>query len=303
LFNKINIKNKIYSSNSHQNIFKKNHSIYNKSIGFIKKEYKKKSLNNKERLYPLYKIIKQLERKKNSMIKKYLNKWKMLKKNKNNFISFINPIEEKIIKFKKVKSPRNNNNNYLLNIYKDGNHLYQNNKMQSNILYSHTRANSINFQEKNLDIRPINNTFKDCIYKSNTKSKRIFYKKKFLNVNKTRNIEEMYLTLGNSLSELNFLNKINEYNKNLDNKNITYNSIYGGKIINETTRNFGNLYNKIEEREICFTPKKNRLFKNSLGININIVENYLNKNDKVEEYKKDNPKIINKIEAKTIFFS
>ena len=238
------------------------------------------------------------------MIKKYLNKWKMLKKDKNNFISFINPIEEKIIRFKKVKSPRNNNNNnYLLNIYKDGNHLYQNNKTQSNILYSHTRANSINFQEKNLDILPINNTFKDCIYKSNTKSKRIFYKKKFLNINKTRNIEEISLTLGNSLSELNFLNKINEYNKNLDNKNITYNSIYGGKIINETTRNFGNLYNKIEEREICFTPKKNSIFKNSLGININIVENYLNKNDKVEEYKKDNPKIINKIEAKTIFFS
>ena len=306
LFNKINIKNKIYSSISQQNIFKINHSIYNKnkSIRFIKEEYKKDSLNNKERLYPLYKIIKQLEIKNNSMIKRqYLNKWKMLNKDKNNYIPFINPIEEKIIRFKKVKSPRkNNSNNYLFHLYKDGNYLYKNNKTESNVPYSHVKANSINFQEKNLYIQTINNSFKDCIYKSKTKSKRIVYKKKFLNINKARNIEEINLTLGNSLSEMNLLNKTNEYNKNLDNKNITYNSIYGGKILNETTRNFSNLYNKIEEREICFTPKKNSIFKNSLGINVNIVENYLNKNDKLEEYKRNNPKIINKIETKTIFF-
>ena len=303
LFNKINIKNKIYFSNSHQNIFKKYNDICNKnkSIHYKNEEYKKDSLNNKERLYPLYKIIKKLEIKNNSIIKRqYLNKWKILNKGKNNFITFMNPIEEKIIRFKKVKSPRNNY--YLFHTKKNGNYLYQNNKTESNISYSHVRANSINFQEKNLDIQSINNTSKDCIYKSNTKSKAIVYKKKFLNVNKTRNIEEINLTLGNSLSEFNLLNKTNEYDKNLDNKNITYNSIYGGKILKDTTRNFGNLYNKIEEREICFTPKKNSIFKNGLGINVNIVENYLNKKDKIEEYKRNNPKMINKIKTKTIFF-
>ena len=288
--------NTIYSSNSHKNLFIKYHDICNKNICF-------KNENNKNaKLYRFYKIIKLLEEKSNTMIKKYyLNKWKILIKGVTNY-----GIEEKIIRFKKVKSPHaNNSNNYLSNIFKDGNYSYQNIKTESNVSYNHARANSITFQGKNLDIQTINNTSKDFIYKSNIKSKRIVYKKKLLNIQKTKNnyIEEKNLTLGNSLSELNLFNKKDEYTNNMDNNNITYNSIYGGKILNETTRNSDKLYNKIEEKEIYFTPKKNSIFKNSLGINVNIVENYLNIKDRKKEFKRNNPQMNNKIKAKTIFFS
>ena len=288
--------NTIYSSNSHKNLFIKYHDVCHKNIGF-------KNPNNKnEKLSRLYKIIKLLEEKNNKMIKKYyLNKWKILVKVVINY-----GIEEKIIRFKKVKSPHaNNSNNYLSNIFKDGNYSYQNIKTESNAPYNHVRANSITFQGKNLDIQTINNTFKGFIYKSNIKSQRIVYKKKLLNTHKTKNnyIEEKNLTLGNSLSELNLFNKTDEYINNMDNNNITYNSIYGGKFLNETTRNSDKLYNKIEEKEIYFTPKKNSIFKNSLGINVNIVENYLNINDRKKEFKRNNPQMNNKIKAKTIFFS
>ena len=113
--------------------------------------------------------------------------------------------------------------------------------------------------------------------------------------NQSRNhfIEERNLTLGNNFSELNLLNQT-------DNNNMTYNSIYGGRILYDTNGN-DKLYNKIEEREICFTPKKNSIFKNSLGINVNIVENYLNKKNKINEIKRNNPNMNNMIKTKTIF--
>ena len=303
LINKIGIKNSIYSSNSHQDLFKKYYVIFNKTIGY-KKEVNKKAVslsNNKENLYFLDKIIKLFEKKNNERkIKYYLNKWKKINKIKRNG-SLIKGIEEKIIKFKKVNSlnenNKNNSSNYLSNILQNRNYIYQNNKTESNFPNNHGRSNSIVFLGENLSLQTLNNnnSFNGNIYKSNNKSKKIIYRKKFLLANQSRNhfIEERNLTLGNNFSELNLLNQT-------DNNNMTYNSIYGGRILYDTNGN-DKLYNKIEEREICFTPKKNSIFKNSLGINVNIVENYLNKKNKINEIKRNNPNMNNMIKTKTIF--
>ena len=303
LINKIGIKNSIYSSNSHQDLFKKYYVIFNKTIGY-KKEVNKKAVslsNNKENLYFLDKIIKLFEKKNNERkIKYYLNKWKKINKIKRNG-SLIKGIQEKIIKFKKVNSlnenNKNNSSNYLSNILQNRNYIYQNNKTESNFPNNHGRSNSIVFLGENLSLQTLNNnnSFNGNIYKSNNKSKKIIYRKKFLLANQSRNhfIEERNLTLGNNFSELNLLNQT-------DNNNMTYNSIYGGRILYDTNGN-DKLYNKIEEREICFTPKKNSIFKNSLGINVNIVENYLNKKNKINEIKRNNPNMNNMIKTKTIF--
>ena len=232
-------------------------------------------------------------------IKYYLNKWKKINKIKRNG-SLIKGIEEKIIKFKKVNSlnenNKNNSSNYLSNILQNRNYIYQNNKTESNFPNNHGRSNSIVFLGENLSLQTLNNnkSFNGNIYKSNNKSKKIIYRKKFLLANQSRNhfIEERNLTIGNNFSELNLLNQTDN--------NMTYNSIYGGRILYDTNGN-DKLYNKIEEREICFTPKKNSIFKNSLGINVNIVENYLNKKNKINEIKRNNPNMNNMIKTKTIF--
>jgi hypothetical protein len=44
--------------------------------------------------------------------------------------------------------------------------------------------------------------------------------------------------------------------------------------------NHNGSFRKIEEREICFTPNKKNKFRNNFGINVNIIENYLNHGQK-----------------------
>ena len=260
-------------------------------------------LDNKEKIYN---IIKLLERKNNNIqLKKFFDKWKMLiKLNINN----TKGIEEKIINFKEMKSPCEFLNNSTLNIFrKSKNIIYENNKSQNNfyqtesninIPNSHIRNNSIIIQR---DILSSSNFSKEKFNKLNIniKSPKIVYRKKllfdgkngnkFINFNKERN-----LTIGNNFSDLDILNKTrgNFFDFN-DYKNRVNNSIYGGK--------FYKGYNRIEEREICFTPNKNNNFKNNFGKNINVVENYLNKEISLNEtennnfYKKE-------IKIKRIFF-
>ena len=119
-------------------------------------------------------------------------------------------------------------------------------------------------------------------------------KSKYLNFDEERN-----LTVVDNSKDLNKLNNADLY-KNIENKNI--NSIYGGRILDNS---FGKKCNKIEEREICFTPNKSVL-KNNKGINLNIIENYINKGikrDEIENYNYNNNYIDNVgIKAKKINF-
>ena len=317
LDNKQNIIIDNYGERGHKqnNSVNKNH--YKINVNSLNLDINKKNEINKEekkeKLYYLNMVVKLLEEQNNKRkIKYYLNKWKLLKKDDNK----IKGIEEKIISFKKVKSPfKIINNAPFLDIYsKNRNSIYQSNsssnifcrtELNTNFQYNHTKTNSIALQ--NDIIQPQNNFTKDYIYKSNMKSKKIVYKKKLL-IDKNRrnkyinNDEEINFTLDNNLRDYNILNKTGgNFFKNKENKNIINNSIYGGRILDNNYGQIDKLYNKIEEREICFTPKKNSIFKNNLGMNINVVENYFNNNfkrDDIDNYNKDN----NNIKTKTIFF-
>ena len=317
LDNKQNIIIDNYGERGHKqnNSVNKNH--YKINVNSLNLDINKKNEINKEekkeKLYYLNMVVKLLEEQNNKRkIKYYLNKWKLLKKDDNK----IKGIEEKIISFKKIKSPfKIINNAPFLDIYsKNRNSIYQSNsssnifcrtELNTNFQYNHTKTNSIALQ--NDIIQPQNNFTKDYIYKSNMKSKKIVYKKKLL-IDKNRrnkyinNDEEINFTLDNNLRDYNILNKTGgNFFKNKENKNIINNSIYGGRILDNNYGQIDKLYNKIEEREICFTPKKNSIFKNNLGMNINVVENYFNNNfkrDDIDNYNKDN----NNIKTKTIFF-
>ena len=232
-----------------------------------------------------------------------------------------NGIKEKIISFKTLNSPLNyinnqTNFNSTLNIFhnKRQNSIYQSNNFNElfcqtesnmNYPYNHLRANSINVQ-KDIDIySPQEKSSKEYIYKSKLNSPKIVYKKKFLIVKKMKSKylnfdEERNLTMVDNNKDLNKLNNADLY-KNIENKNI--NSIYGGRILDNS---FGKKCNKIEEREICFTPNK-CVLKNNKGINLNIIENYINKGikrDEIENYNYNNNNYIDNvgIKAKKINF-
>ena len=302
--NKNHYKINVNSLNLHMN---KKNEINKEEI------WKKEKNEKKEKIYYLNILIKLLEETNNKRkIKYFLNKWKLIIKHDKN----INGIEEKIISLKKVKSPFKIISNDFLNIYsRNRNSIYQSNsssdifchtELNTNFHYNPTKINSIALQNDTSSLQPQNNFTKDYIYKSNSKSKKIIYKKKLLidknRRNKFINDDEIFLTLNNKSKDYNLLNKTGgNFFKNNENKNIINNSIYGGRILDNNFGQLDKLYNKIEEREICFTPKKNSIFKNNLGINTNAVEKYFNnffKRDEVENYNKDD----DNIKTKKIFF-
>ena len=317
-----NKQNKIinnYGEKEHKqnNSMNKNHykiNVNNLNIDMNKKKEINKEKKN-EKIYYLNIIIKLLEEQNNKRkIKYYLNKWKFLIKDDKK----TKGIEEKIISFKKVKSPFKIISNIpFLDIYsKNRNSIYQSNsssdifcrtELNTNFQYNHTKTNSIALQNNNLSLQPQNNFTKDYIYKSNMKSKKMIYKKKLLVDKRNKyinNDEEINFTLGNNLRDYNILNKTGgNFFKKKENKNIIINnSIYGGRILDNNYGQLDKLYNKIEDREICFTPKKNSIFKNNLGMNINVVEKYFNnyfKRDEIDNYNKDNN---NNIKTKKIIF-
>ena len=186
-------------------------------------------------------------------IRKYFCIWKLLINFDKNFVQGYE-IKEKRICLKNVKSPfkmLNNNNSVLkiLNKNKNSKNISNNNNFlcqtESNEYFSstHIRANSIALNEN--IIYPCfqdNLLSKDYIYKQNVKSPKIIYKKKFL------------------------------IDKNIYNTNTIFNE--ERNLITENNNR------KIEEREICFTPNKKNKFKNNFGINVNIIENYLNRGQK-----------------------
>ena len=212
-----------------------------------------------------------------------------------------NNIEEKIISFKNIKSPFkyiNNQNNFnsTLNIFhRKQNSIYQNNT-SNNILcqtesnlnypYNHIRANSIAVQKDINILSSQDMSCKDYIYKSKINSPKLIYKRKLLIPKRMRNnclnINERNMTLYDDFNDLNH----KDYYKNK--VNLRINSIYGGRILNNS---FGRKNNKIEEREICFTPNKNSNLKNNKKISVNIVENYLKRGinrDEIENYNYNN---------------
>ena len=238
-------------------------------------------------------------------IKKCFNRWKLIIRAKNNSKG----IEEKIINFRPKKSPFKVLNNSTFNIFnKKGNfnkgsqEYFCQTESNINMPYSHIRSNSIGFQ-KNIVLSSLNcsneKLNKVYIKKPNMNSPTIVYKKKLLidgmkgkkidnnidNLDKGTNF-----TVNASSIYSDILNKTEgNFFRYKENKN----SIYGGK--------FNKGYNTIEEREICFTPNKNSTFKNNFGININVVENYLNGETDRNEIENYNIKNLG-IKTKQIYF-
>ena len=287
LFNNNNVQKSLVINNYEE---KRNNNLNKKYFSYDEDILNEKNneINYKRRLY-FYDLLKLFERKNNNRkIKECFNKWKLLNK--------INSkgIEEKIINFKSIKSPFNTSKNSALNIFsKRKNSIFQRNisqnllcQTESNINNSgtHSRANSITFPKNipTLYYFPQENINKDYIYKSNIIPQKIIYKKKSLIDKRNRKMcanidEERNLTLNNS-REFSVLNQTEgNFYKHREKNNKMNNSIYGGKFIEKRFGNFQKGYNRIEEREICFTPNKNSTFKNSFGINVNIIENYFNR--------------------------
>ena len=156
-----------------------------------------------------------------------------------------------------------------------------------NYLNSHIRNNSIMIQRDSLSplYLPQEISNKDYIYKSNMLNKKIIYKKKLLKDKRMRNKyvnmnEERNLTLDNNSRVLkNFNQTEGNFFKYKERRNKMNNSIYGGKFFDNSFRNTYKGNNKIEERIICFTPNKNSTFRNTFGINVKVIENYLNNNN------------------------
>ena len=231
--------------------------------------------------------------------------WKLIIKLKQNNSK---GIEEKIINFKSKKSPFKVMNNSVFNIFNKAEDFKNHNNNTSrnyfcqtesnmNLSLSHLRANSIGFQ-KDIILSPLNfskDKFNKNINKSIMKSPKIIYKKKLLiDGMKAKKVEQMdkaaHLSLNGNSFDFDILNRTEGNFFKYKDKN----SIYGGKFYK------GN--NIIEEREICFTPNKNSTFKNNFGININVVENYLNRGNDRNETENNNIKNIG-IKTKQIFFS
>ena len=288
--NKINqnIIDKINKENYYlnKNIYKRNNN---------KKYYSNNNilLDNNKRNYNLFLILKILEKYNNKKkIEKYFNKWKLLIK-----VNNTNIIKEKIINFNTVKPPFKKLKNSALNILcKRRNCIYQRNsshdflyETESNMNYlnSHIRNNSIMIQRDSLSplYLPQEISNKDYIYKSNMLTKKIIYKKKLLKDKRMRNKyvnmnEERNLTLDNNSRVLkNFNQTEGNFFKYKERRNKMNNSIYGGKFFDNSFRNTYKGNNKIEERIICFTPNKNSTFRNTFGINVKVIENYLNNNN------------------------
>ena len=311
--NNINNKQCIYNygkkKNKTNNLKKTNEKkSYNKNNQNKVNKFLPLSSRNKEEKekYYFYKLIKLIEKLNNfTKVKKYFEMWKLIIKLKQNNSK---GIEEKIINFKTKKSPFKVMNNSVFNIFNKAEDFKNQNNNTSrnyfcqtesnmNLSHSHLRANSIGFQ-KDIILSPLNfskDKFNKNINKSIMKSPKIIYKKKLLiDGMKVKKVEHMdkaaNLTLNGSSFDFDILNRTEGNFFKYKDKN----SIYGGKFYK------GN--NIIEEREICFTPNKNSTFKNNFGININVVENYLNRGIERNETENNNIKNIG-IKTKQIIFS
>ena len=265
---------------------------YNEDLKIVEKKKNKwiYKPRNEEKIYYFYNIIKLIERRtKINKIKKYYNRWKMLIKfNKNN----CKEIEEKTINFKKNKQIFLNPNNSQSDIFYKRNtliNLFNNSfsQTESNIDFPfiHFRTNSSFIPN---GILTPSNYSKEKLIKDyiNMNSHKIIYRKKLL-------IEERK---GKNFKNMNEERNLTELNSSgIDTLKLTgekfYKSIYGGKFFENKYSILSKGNKKIEEREICFTPNKKNTFNNNFKIDVNIVENYLNKvneKDKEENYNCNN---------------
>ena len=147
-------------------------------------------INENKKIFYFYAIINLIDKhNKRKKMKKYFNNWESLTKSNRN-INNNKKIEEKIISFKALKSPKKNNlnnNNYNKeHLYNAGNYNCQT-ESNNEVIFSHFRSNSIANQQDLLTPNPIEKTMHPQLYKFNFKSSKIVYQKKFLGPKKMRN--------------------------------------------------------------------------------------------------------------------
>ena len=294
------------------------------------------NLNETKKIYYFYAIMNLIDKhNKRKLIKKWFYLWKSLIRFSRSFINS-KGIEEKIINFKNKKSPIKSINDKKFN--KNNNNLLFQNNSSSNFNCQtegvlggetcniHGKSNSILFQHDLLTPNSMEKTMHPNLFKSNFKSTKIIYQKKFLVQNKMKNQsihtinvndaeDDRNMTLINNNQEINYLNQTigNYYNFNTymnnssDFGNLNNTQYFFRKNDLDNSNNIFqepriNKNNTIEEAEIYFTPNQNNTLKNSFivgqkklsddeafntkKINVNVIENY-----RKIEIQKDNNEI------------